>query len=50
MNVISEDHSENLGRCIYHSLGMSCQETVQVMGNAVSIVHGLLYLHLLTSS
>ncbi|KAJ8951127.1 hypothetical protein NQ318_021571 [Aromia moschata] len=31
MNAISEDHSENIGRCIYHSLGLSCQEAVQVI-------------------
>ncbi|CAH1118707.1 unnamed protein product [Phaedon cochleariae] len=30
MNAISEDQSENIGRCIHHSLGLSCQETVQL--------------------
>ncbi|CAG9768082.1 unnamed protein product [Ceutorhynchus assimilis] len=29
MNAVSDDHSENLGRCIYHSLGMTCQDTAQ---------------------
>ncbi|KAJ8928907.1 hypothetical protein NQ314_018478 [Rhamnusium bicolor] len=30
MNAISDDHSENIGRCIYHSLGLSCQESIQM--------------------
>lgn len=29
-NAISEDHSENIGRCIYHSTKLDCQEEVQV--------------------
>ncbi|XP_050316001.1 chondroitin sulfate glucuronyltransferase [Anthonomus grandis grandis] len=29
MNAVSDDNSENLGRCIHHSLGLSCQESVQ---------------------
>lgn len=31
MNAVADDHSENIGRCIYHSLGLSCQESVQVL-------------------
>ncbi|CAH1960937.1 unnamed protein product [Acanthoscelides obtectus] len=30
MNTISDDHSENIGRCIYHSLGLTCQGSVQM--------------------
>ncbi|KAG5891796.1 hypothetical protein JTB14_006188 [Gonioctena quinquepunctata] len=30
MNAVSEDHSENIGRCVYHSIGLSCQESVQL--------------------
>nr|XP_023018650.1 chondroitin sulfate synthase 2 [Leptinotarsa decemlineata] len=30
MNAVSEDHSENIGRCVYHSIGLSCQEAVQL--------------------
>lgn len=29
-NTISDDHSENFGRCIYHSIKLDCQQTVQV--------------------
>lgn len=29
-NAVSDDHGENLGRCIHHSSGLECQETVQV--------------------
>lgn len=29
-NAVSDDHSENLGRCVYHSVGLECQEVVQV--------------------
>ncbi|XP_066255472.1 chondroitin sulfate synthase 2 [Euwallacea similis] len=29
MNAVSDDYSENLGRCIHHSLGLSCQTSVQ---------------------
>lgn len=28
-NAVSEDDSENLGRCIYHSTKLTCQEVVQ---------------------
>lgn len=30
MNAVSDDYSENIGRCIHHSLNLSCQESVQV--------------------
>lgn len=29
MNAVSDDYSENLGRCIHHSLGLSCQQFIQ---------------------
>lgn len=29
-NAISDDHGENIGRCIYHSIGLNCQQSVQV--------------------
>ncbi|ENN71665.1 hypothetical protein HUJ04_000942 [Dendroctonus ponderosae] len=29
MNAVSDDYSENIGRCIHHSLNLSCQESVQ---------------------
>lgn len=29
INAISEDNSENIGRCVYHSIGLSCQEMLQ---------------------
>ncbi|XP_060532804.1 chondroitin sulfate glucuronyltransferase [Cylas formicarius] len=29
INAVSDDHSENLGRCVHHSLGLTCQEKVQ---------------------
>ncbi|VEN42805.1 unnamed protein product [Callosobruchus maculatus] len=30
INTVSDDPSENLGRCIYHSIGLTCQESVQM--------------------
>ncbi|CAH1382142.1 unnamed protein product [Tenebrio molitor] len=29
MNAISEDHSENIGRCVHHSIGLTCQGALQ---------------------
>ncbi|RZC42210.1 chondroitin sulfate synthase 2 [Asbolus verrucosus] len=29
INAISEDHSENIGRCVHHSIGLTCQESLQ---------------------
>ncbi|KYB26915.1 chondroitin sulfate synthase 2 [Tribolium castaneum] len=29
INAISDDHSENLGRCVHHSIGLTCQKTLQ---------------------
>lgn len=29
-NAATDDHSENIGRCIYHSTKLDCQEVVQV--------------------
>lgn len=29
-NAVSDDHSENIGRCVYHSTNLECQEEVQV--------------------
>ncbi|XP_044260141.1 chondroitin sulfate synthase 2 [Tribolium madens] len=29
INAISDDHSENLGRCVHHSIGLTCQNTLQ---------------------
>ncbi|XP_044764100.1 chondroitin sulfate glucuronyltransferase [Coccinella septempunctata] len=29
LNAVSDSHSENIGRCIYNSIGLNCQETVQ---------------------
>lgn len=29
-NAVSDDHSENLGRCVYHSTNLDCQESIQV--------------------
>lgn len=30
MNAVTDDHSENIGRCVYYSAALSCQESVQV--------------------
>lgn len=30
-NAVSDDHSENIGRCVYHSTNLECQEEVQVV-------------------
>lgn len=29
INAVSDSHSENIGRCIYHSIGLTCQESIQ---------------------
>lgn len=29
LNAVSDSHSENIGRCIYNSIGLNCQEAVQ---------------------
>ncbi|XP_076255911.1 chondroitin polymerizing factor isoform X1 [Rhynchophorus ferrugineus] len=29
MNAVTDDYSENLGRCVFHSIGLSCQESIQ---------------------
>lgn len=29
LNAVSDDHSENLGRCVYHSANLNCQEQIQ---------------------
>lgn len=29
INAVTDDYSENLGRCIFHSIGLSCQNSVQ---------------------
>ncbi|XP_030747623.1 chondroitin sulfate synthase 2 [Sitophilus oryzae] len=29
MNAVTDDYSENFGRCVYHSLGLTCQFSVQ---------------------
>lgn len=35
-NAISDDNSENLGRCIHHSINLECQEEIQVDFNKIS--------------
>ncbi|KAL3270544.1 hypothetical protein HHI36_021082 [Cryptolaemus montrouzieri] len=29
LNAVSDSHSENIGRCVYNSIGLNCQELVQ---------------------
>lgn len=30
LNAVSDDHGENFGRCVYHSVNLNCQQSVQV--------------------
>lgn len=29
-NAFSDNHSDNIGRCIAHSIGLECQDEIQV--------------------
>jgi hypothetical protein len=39
MNAISEDHSENIGRCVHYSIGLTCQGALQVKNKAKENIH-----------
>ncbi|CAH0548750.1 unnamed protein product [Brassicogethes aeneus] len=48
INTVSDDHSENFGRCVYHSIGLKCQDSIQgVSWRSFKIRHFELNEHLL---
>lgn len=51
INAISDDHSENLGRCVHHSIGLTCQKNLQAqIFNTYKVKHFQLNEHLLDLS